>query len=289
MGYCYFSASSVFSSPELSDARIAFSKASFLVVVLDDFFDVEGSVDELVNIIQCVEKWNVNVDTDCCSKEVRILFLAIKDVVSWIGDTAYKWQERDITRHVIQCWLEMLYSMLTEAKWNRDNVVPTMNEYLENGYVSFTLGTIVLPSLYFIGPKLSEVIVQSSEYHNLYEVMSTHGRLLNDIRSYKRELKDGKLNVVTLHKNYGKSGITEEEIVVEIKTWIDNLEKKLMQLVLETKESSVPKACKDVFWKTNLANAFFYATDDGFTGNNLLDTVEEVMYEPVSMLMKLSE
>ncbi|KAM0037109.1 putative ent-kaurene synthase [Helianthus debilis subsp. tardiflorus] len=285
MGYCYFSGASILSSPELSDARITWAKASFLVIILDDFFDVEGSVDELENLIQCVEKWNVNANTDCCSEEVKIMFLAIKDVVSWIGDAAYKWQERDVTSHVIQCWLKLLYSFLKEAKWARYSVVPTMNEYIENGLVSFTLGTFVLSSLYFIGPKLSDDVVQSSEYHNLYELMSTHGRLINDIRTFKRELKDGKLNAVTLHKNYGKSGIKEEDIVEEIKMMIDNLEKKLMQLVLETKENGVPKACKDVFWKMLCVDSFFYGKDDGFTRNEILDTVKEVIFEPVSMLM----
>ncbi|KAK9074296.1 hypothetical protein SSX86_006893 [Deinandra increscens subsp. villosa] len=290
MTYCYFSVASTLSSPELSDARITWAKGGFLATIVDDFFDVVGSVDELVNLIQCVEKiWNVNVDTDCCSEEVRIIFLAIKNVVSWIGDMAYKWQARDVTSHVVQCWLNLINSMLIEAKWGRDSVVPTMNDYMENGYVSYSLGTFVLPALYFIGPKLSEDIVQSSEYHNLYKLMSTQGRLLNDIRSFKREREDGKLNAVMLHKNYGKNEIEEDEIVKDIKMQIDNLEKKLMQLVLETKKVIVPKACKDVFWKMCCVNKFFYATDDGFTGDNILHSVKNVLYEPVFMLKKPNE
>ena len=75
--------------------------------------------------------------------------------------------------------------MLQEAIWARDGSVPTINEYMENGYVSFALGPIVLPTLYFLGVKLSKEIVQSSEYHKLYELMSTQGRLMNDIHSFK--------------------------------------------------------------------------------------------------------
>lgn len=82
-------------------------------------------------------------------------------------------------------WLDLMNSMLREAIWTRDAYVPTINEYMENAYVSFALGPIVLPALYFLGPKLSEEIVQSSEYHNLYKLMSTQGRLLNDIQSFK--------------------------------------------------------------------------------------------------------
>lgn len=55
--YCYFSVAATLSSPELSDARISWAKSSILTTVIDDFFDVGGSMDELRNLIQCVEKY----------------------------------------------------------------------------------------------------------------------------------------------------------------------------------------------------------------------------------------
>ncbi|GKD15230.1 Ent-kaur-16-ene synthase, chloroplastic-like protein [Tanacetum coccineum] len=173
-------------------------------------------------------------------------------------------------------------SMMREAIWTRDACVPTINEYMENAYVSFALGPIVLPALYFTGPKLSEEIVQSSEYHHLFKLISTQGRLLNDIQGFKREFKEGKLNAVTLHMSHEKSGIVNDEIVKEIKILVKNQRREIMQLVLEAKGSIVPRACKDVFWNTCNVLNLFYATDDGFTGNALLDIVKGVIYEPIS-------
>ncbi|KAI3719553.1 hypothetical protein L6452_20455 [Arctium lappa] len=282
--YCYFSAASTLSSPELSDARISWAKNAILVGVVDDFFDVGGSMDELVNLIQSVEKWNVNVDDDCCSEEVQIIFLALKGAMYWIGERALKWQARNITSHLIEIWLDMLKSMLREAIWTRDDRVPTINEYMENGYVSLALGPIVLPVLYFVGPRLSEDIVRSSEYHDLFKLMSTQGRLLNDIQGFKRELKAGKLNAVTLHT---KCGLVEEKVIEEIKILINDQRRELMRLVLQTKGSVVPKACKDTFWNMSNVLNLFYATDDGFTGNDILDIVQEIIYEPVSHQLML--
>lgn len=282
--YCYFSAASTLPSPELSDARISWAKNGILTTVVDDFFDVGGSMDELVNLIQSLEKWNVNVDDDCCSEEVRIIFSALKDAICWIGDKAYKWQARDITSHVIETWLDLMKSMLREAIWSKGDRMPTINEYMENGYVSFALGPIVLPALYFIGPRLSEEIVQSSEYHNLFKLMSTQGRLLNDIQGFKREMQAGKLNALTLQMNRGKHGVVEEEVVEEMKMVIGNKRRELMRLVLETKGSIVPKACKDAFWSMSNVLNLFYATDDGFTGNAILDVVKQTIYEPVSRM-----
>ncbi|RXH86656.1 hypothetical protein DVH24_021929 [Malus domestica] len=72
--------------------------------------------------------------------------------------------------------------------------VPTKEEYMENAYVSFALGAVVLPALYLVGPKLSEEAVGSFEFHRLYRLMG----LLNDIQGFKRESAEGKLNVVSL-------------------------------------------------------------------------------------------
>lgn len=75
--------------------------------------------------------------------------------------------------------------MLKEAEWLRNKSVPTVDEYMENAYISFALGPIVLPAVYLVGPKLPEESVRHLEFHNLYKLMSTSGRLLNDIRGFE--------------------------------------------------------------------------------------------------------
>ncbi|KAL8249655.1 hypothetical protein R6Q59_006523 [Mikania micrantha] len=282
--YCYFSVAATLSSPELSDARISWTKNAILTTVIDDFFDFAGTIDELTNLVQCVEKWNVDVDTDCCSEQVRILFLALKDVICWTEETAFKWQARDVTSHVFQIWLEMINSMYTEAIWARNAYVPTINEYMENGYVSFALGPVVLPALYFVGPKLSEEIVESSEYDRLFKLMSIHGRLMNDIRSYKRELKQGKLNAVTLYLSNEERWNDEEEVVKEILKMLKNNMRELMKLVTKEKGSIVPRDCKDAFWNMCEVLNLFYATNDGYSGEAYHDVVKDIIYNPLRLM-----
>lgn len=57
LAYCYFSAAATITSPELCDARLSWAKNGVLTTVVDDFFDVGGSEEELVNLIQLVEKY----------------------------------------------------------------------------------------------------------------------------------------------------------------------------------------------------------------------------------------
>ncbi|KAL0398959.1 UNVERIFIED_CONTAM: Ent-kaurene synthase TSP4, chloroplastic [Sesamum radiatum] len=207
--YCYFSAAATFFSPELSDARMSWAKNGVLTTVVDDFFDVGGSVEELKNLIHLVEAWDVDVSTDCFSQNVQIIFSALRRTICEIGEKGFIQQERSVTNHIINIWLELLYSMMKETEWARDNYLPTIDEYMSNAYVSFALGPIVLPALYLIGPKLSDEVVHHSEFHNLFKLMSTCGRILNDIRTCERELKDGKLNAVPLYVINGGGKVTK--------------------------------------------------------------------------------
>lgn len=56
--YCYLSAAATIFPPELSDARMSWAKNGVLTTVVDDFFDVGGSKEELENLIALVEKYN---------------------------------------------------------------------------------------------------------------------------------------------------------------------------------------------------------------------------------------
>uniref|UniRef100_A0A2N9J246 ent-kaurene synthase n=1 Tax=Fagus sylvatica TaxID=28930 RepID=A0A2N9J246_FAGSY len=281
LAYCYFSGAATLFSPELSDARISWAKNGVLTTVVDDFFDIGGSEEELVNLIQLVEKWDVNVSTDCCSEKVEIIFSALHSTICEIGDKAFTWQGRNVISHIIDIWLNLLKSMLKEAEWLRDKSVPSMDEYMTNGYVSFALGPIVLPALYFAGPKISEEIVGTPEIHYLYELMSSCGRLLNDIRSFKRESEEGKLNAVSLCIIHGGGVFTEEEAIKELKSIIGSKRRELLKLVLQEKGSVVPRACKDFFWKMIKVLHLFYMKDDGFTSNEMINAVNAVIEEPI--------
>ena len=46
--------------------------------------------------------------------------------------------------------------------------MPTVEEYMANAVVSFALGPIVLPTLYFIGQELLEHAVKDQKYDDLF-------------------------------------------------------------------------------------------------------------------------
>ncbi|KAK6930388.1 Terpene synthase, metal-binding domain, partial [Dillenia turbinata] len=279
---CALSAAATLFSPELSDVRISWIKHAVLAYVVDDFFDVGSSQQEQENLIHLLGKWDIDEDTEFCSEAVEIIFLALRDTINESTDMALKWQGRCVKAHIIQIWMDVLKTMGREAGWRREKVVPTIEEYVENGFDSFAVGPLVLPSLYLVGPKLSEEIVASPEYYELYKLLSICGRLLNDIQTYEREAKQGKLNAVPLQIIHRGGIITEEDSIKELREIIGKNRKKLLRMILDTKDSSVPRACKDLFWDMSQVLHLFYSNVDGFSSPTEMATViNEVMYMPI--------
>lgn len=171
------------------------------------------------NYITCFSftnyRWDLNCVPEYCSEKVEIIFSVLRDTILETGEKAFTYQGRSVTNHIVKIvnhttlnyiicyqlltihltivhvvtyliqWLDLLKSMLREAEWSSEKSTPSLEDYVENAYVSFALGPIVLPATYLIGPPMSEETVGSPEYNQLYKLMSTMGRLLNDIQGFK--------------------------------------------------------------------------------------------------------
>lgn len=281
--YCYLSAAATVFSSELSDARISWAKNGVLTTVVDDFFDVGGSKEELENLIALVEKWHGHHAVEFYSEQVKIVFSAIYTTVNHLGAMASAAQGRDLTNHLVEIWLDLLRSMMVEAEWQRCQYVPTVEEYMTNAVVSFALGPIVLPALYFVGQELLEHAVKDEEYDKLFRLVSTCGRLLNDYQSLEREGNQGKLNSVSLLVLHSGGSMSIEAAKKAMQKSIDVSRRDLLRLVLR-KESAVPRPCKELFWKMCKILHLFYSQNDGFSSpKEMVSAVNAVINEPLKV------
>ncbi|KAE8819783.1 ent-kaurene synthase like 2 [Hordeum vulgare] len=281
--YCYLAAAATIFPPELSDARMSWAKNGVLTTVVDDFFDVGGSKEEHENLITLVEKWDEHSKDEFYSEQVKILFYAIYTTVNQLGAVASAIQNRDVRKHLIELWLQLLRSMMSEAEWRMRRYVPTVEQYMSNALVSFTLGPIVLTSLYFVGPKLSGCVVNGQEYNELFRLTSTIGRLLNDIRGLERESREGNLDYISLLVLHSGGSMSVETAKETIWKAIASCRKGLLKLVLR-ENTVVPRPCKELFWKMCKIVHLFYSQTDGFTSpNEMVSAVNAVIYEPLKL------
>lgn len=76
--------------------------------------------------------------------------------------------------------------------------------------------------------------------------------------------------------------LNEEEAIRKMKSDIVHNRRQLLRLVLQ-EDSIVPRACKDLFWKMCKIVHMFYIKDDGFTSHDMMNVVNAVIQEPISL------
>lgn len=99
----------------------------------------------------------------------------------------------------------------------------------------------------------------------------------------QRESEEGKLNAVSLYMIHSGGASTEEEAIEHFKGLIDSQRRQLLQLVLQEKDSIIPRPCKDLFWHMIKILHTFYMKDDGFTSNEMRNVVKAIINEPISL------
>ncbi|XP_078166440.1 ent-kaur-16-ene synthase, chloroplastic-like isoform X1 [Carex rostrata] len=281
--YCYLSGAATLFSPELSEARISWSKSGILTTVVDDFFDVGGSIEELESLVALFDKRDEKCRKEFYSEQVQIIYMAIHGYINELATKAFPLHNRDIKDHLVKIWLSLLRSMMTESRWQRNKSIPTMEEYMANGAVSFALGPIILPALYFVGPKITEEIIKHEEYDHMFRLVSTCGRLLNDVRGFGREGKEGKLNSVSLRILSSGNSLSIEEAEKDVKKSIEDIRTELLELVLK-EGTTVPKPCKELFWKMYKILHLFYMNTDGFSSpKEMVSAVNAVIHDSLNV------
>ncbi|XP_054791996.1 ent-kaurene synthase 5, chloroplastic-like [Prosopis cineraria] len=272
--YSFLTVAATLTSPEHREARLAWAKQSLLGCVVDDFYDVWGTEEEHINLIQLMEKWDVDVSRESCSDTVKIIFVTLKKTICETATQAYKVQGRSVLNHLIQITIDLLRSELKEAEWCRNRCVPSVEEYEHNGIISMALGPIIIPVMYLLGPKIPQAVVESDEYNNLFEIVSLYGRYLNDINGYQREKEQGKfINSISLRLIHGCGVESEEEIMEKIKRKIEEKRKELLRLVLKEEGSKMSREAKDVYWKMSRSLHLIYKKEDVIHAKEMPDEV----------------
>ncbi|KAJ4950495.1 hypothetical protein NE237_027327 [Protea cynaroides] len=158
--------------PKYSQLRIELTKPISLVYIIDDIFDVHGTLDELILFTRAVNNWETN-NIEELPEYLKICFKTLDNITN-----------------------EISAKVLKEHGWNPISTlrkaVPKSKEYLENGVIS-TGVPLVLTHLYFLlGQGLTKENVYCLEHNpTLISCTATILRLWDDLGSAKDEDQEG--------------------------------------------------------------------------------------------------
>ncbi|XP_043688318.1 (3S,6E)-nerolidol synthase 1-like [Telopea speciosissima] len=183
----------VLPDPKFSELRIEMTKIISLVYVIDDIFDVRGTLDELVLFTDAINKWEATA-IERLPNYMKICFKVLDEITNEISDEVLKEHGWNPVHSLRKAWRSLFDAFLVETKWFASKQVPKAEDYLENGVVSSGVHVVLLHGFFLLGEGITrETIdrVEQSPGPALMSCPATILRLWDDLGSAKDEEQDG--------------------------------------------------------------------------------------------------
>ncbi|KAG7542585.1 Terpene synthase N-terminal domain [Arabidopsis thaliana x Arabidopsis arenosa] len=228
----YFSSVGVIYEPEFAYHRQMLTKVFMLITTIDDIYDIYGTLEELQLFTTIVEKWDVN-RLEELPKYMKLCFLCLVNEINQIGYFVLRDKGFNVIPYLKKSWADMCTTFLKEAKWYKSGYKPNFEEYMQNGWISSSVPTILLHLFCLFSDQALDILV--SYNHSVVRSSATILRLANDLATSSEELARGDtMKSVQCHMH--EMGASEAESRAYIQGTIDvawddlNLEKRSCKL-----------------------------------------------------------
>nr|WAB71044.1 gamma-terpinene synthase [Mentha longifolia] len=188
---CYFWALGLFEPHENGYQRKKAAIIITFVTIIDDVYDVYGTLDELQLFTNTIQRW----DTDTINQlpyYMQVCYLALYTFVSEMAYDILKEQGFNSIPYLQKSWVSLVEGFFKEAQWYYKGYTPTLEEYLNNAKISISSPTII-SQIYFTLPNSTEKTAIESlyEYHDILCLSGMILRLADDLGTTQFELKRG--------------------------------------------------------------------------------------------------
>ncbi|XP_020590461.1 terpene synthase 10-like [Phalaenopsis equestris] len=265
--------------PEFGRSRKAITKINSLVTTIDDIYDVYGTLDELELFTNVVEKWKIDASQQLPNYMKKCL-IALFSTMNDIAISFSMEKELDILPCLKQVWVDLCKAYLVEARWYHNGSTPTLNEYLDNAWVTIS-GICALTATYCLSEDLTIEALNSLEF---YPPIVRHScmlfRLYDDLGTSMEEIKRGDVpKSIQCYMN--EKNVSEHAARDYIKCLLKNYWKKL------NREHRIFSKFLEPFRKALLdvprTALYFYNDRDGYAKSNseTKDQIKCVIIEPI--------
>ncbi|XP_022750978.1 (-)-alpha-terpineol synthase-like [Durio zibethinus] len=222
---CFLWAMGVATDLHFGNCRRILAKVGALITIIDDIYDVYGTMDELLLFTEAVERWDTNT-MELFPEYMKVCFLALFNFVNETAFAILKEQGFDTLPLMKKMWADQCKAYLLEAKWYYNGYTPTLEEYLENGLISIAFPVILFHAYLATNSIRKECMECFEECSNLIKFSSVIARLANDLGTSSDELKRGDVPK-SIRCYMHETGASDEEARQHIRALIDAWWKRL--------------------------------------------------------------
>ncbi|CAI9783885.1 unnamed protein product [Fraxinus pennsylvanica] len=228
---CFLWALEFTPEPQFRYSRRILTNIGVLVTIIDDFYDVYGSLDELELFTDIVERWDINA-LDQLPEYLRICFLFLFNSINEMAYDVLKEHNFNIIPNARKLWAELCRLYLIEARWYNSGYFPSLSEYLNIAVTSST-GPLLLFHAFVttINPLTKKDLGRLEQKPGIIHWPSLILRLIDDLGTSTDELKRGDVpKSIQCYMN--DTGCSEEDARDHIENLVDVTLKKLNKDIL---------------------------------------------------------
>ncbi|XP_031284205.1 (-)-germacrene D synthase-like [Pistacia vera] len=279
---CYFWILGVYFELEYSLARRILTKVIAMASVIDDVYDVYGTIEELELFTEAIEKWDVSA-MDQLPGYMKLCYQALLDVYSETEKDMAD-QGRLYRLHFAKEAMKTLVrNYFYEAKWCHKNFVPSLDEYMTVALV--TSGYSMLATTSFVG--MGNIVTKEAfewlfTNPKMIKASSVICRLMDDMVSHKFEQKRGHV-ASSIECFMIQHGATEEEARNEFQKQVIDAWKDINEEYL--RPTAVPMPLLDRILNLSRVIDVIYKDEDGYTHAHVMlkDSVASLLINPVPL------
>ncbi|KAF5186172.1 Alpha-terpineol synthase protein [Thalictrum thalictroides] len=205
----YFWSLGLISEPKFGRFRIDLAKITQTITLLDDIYDVYGSLEELELFTKAVERWNVSA-VETLPPYMQVCYLGLLNTNNAIAYETLKEQGVDITPNQKKVWLEQCKLYLVESKWFYEKHTPTLEEYMKVALVTVGAPNMLIHSYILTTEKITKECLDYVEsLPSLLYDSSYLARLADDLGTASDEIARGD-NPKAIQCYMHEAGVSEE-------------------------------------------------------------------------------
>ncbi|KAA8519937.1 hypothetical protein F0562_014153 [Nyssa sinensis] len=267
--------------PSFSEQRIELIKPISMIYIIDDIFDVHGTLDELTLFTEAVNSWEMAA-IEQLPDYMKICFKALYDITNEIGYKIYKEHGWNPTDSLRKTWAILCDAFLVEAKWFASGHSPKADEYLKNGVVSSGVHVVLVHIFFLLGHGFTKETANIvDENPGIISSVATILRLWDDLGSAEDENQEGQDGSYVDYYMKEHQGSSVEVARQEVISLISDTWKRLNRDCLS------PNPFSASFTKASLNCArmvpLMYSYDDNHDLPVLEEHIQSMLYNGVSL------
>ncbi|KAH6759072.1 hypothetical protein C2S51_019307 [Perilla frutescens var. frutescens] len=177
----YFWAIALFEPHQYGYHRKVAAKIITLITSLDDVYDIYGTLDELQLFTDAIQRW----DTESISRlpyYMQLFYMVLYNFVSELAYDGLKEKGFITIPYLQRSWADLVEAYLKEAKWFYNGYTPSMEEYLNNAYISIGATPVISQVFFTLATSIDKPVIDSLyEYHRILRLSGMLVRLPDDL------------------------------------------------------------------------------------------------------------